>query len=770
MDEFFSQKNILFIFSHAADGARKNGLLARIPLALGILLLAFTGLVLLHSLTTPLFEAPDEAQHYAYLRWIAEGHGLPSMEDNSSGANQEVSQPPLYYLVAALFSAPFNDENLTLLDEHNPNFGYQSPGNSADNKNMLIHTDQESWPWSRGVLAVRAARFTSWLFGLLTVIAAWGLGYETFGNRKGALLTAALVAFQPQFIFLCGVASNDSASAALAASALWSAARILRHGLTLRRAALAGMITGLALLTKTSALPLLGLVGLALLAAGLRRSPGEPLPAAFRRSIVPLIGYSTAALLTGGSWYLRNFLLYGDPIGLSNHLKTLWGRPAPISLFALWPEYPLLIRSFWAAYGWGHIFWPDPIYLILSLAGLTLLVWGTLALFRRPAQERGAGILAAAWFFTILALLLQWMREVEAPHGRLLFPALAAWALLLAAGMLSLPRRLDFLNRSFLLLLALLAALAPGARLLSTFALPRLYNAGTLPADITPIALNYNENAALIGLHLDSHRLHPGDNLSVRACWKALQAMEKDYSVFIHLLGPQNQIVASRHTYPGLGRLPTSHWPLGQTFCDTYRLTIDPQAETPLRYRLEIGLFIPETQERMGARAADGTPLEPPIVAAVDLVPARTKQPTPEHPLDARLGTAVILRGADYAPMATAGQAFTVTLHWNAVAAPEPDLIAFVHLWNPGEPQPFAQNDAPPRGDGYPTAVWQPGDEIPDIHQLEIPADLPPGRYPLWAGLYRATDGTRLTASGAAGPYPYDLVPLGEIEIQNPTP
>ena len=46
-----------------------------------------------------------------------------------------------------------------------------------------------------------------------------------------------------------------------------------------------------------------------------------------------------------------------------------------------------------------------------------------------------------------------------------------------------------------------------------------------------------------------------------------------------------------------------------------------------------------------------------------------------------------------------------------------------------------------------------------------LPSDLPPGRYPLWTGLYRSSDVTRLPARGSAGRYPDDLVPLGEVEV-----
>ena len=122
------------------------------------LLLAFGLLGTIYSLTTPLFEAPDEPWHYAYVRWLAEGHGLPRLDDDASGAYQEVAQPPLYYAVAALVSSPIADDDLSELFWHNPQFGYQAGGTVNDNKNMLIHTAAERFPWRGAVLAVRLAR------------------------------------------------------------------------------------------------------------------------------------------------------------------------------------------------------------------------------------------------------------------------------------------------------------------------------------------------------------------------------------------------------------------------------------------------------------------------------------------------------------------------------------------------------------------------------------------------------------------------------------
>ena len=57
---------------------------------------------------------------------------------------------------------------------------------------------------------------------------------------------------------------------------------------------------------------------------------------------------------------------------------------------------------------------------------------------------------------------------------------------------------------------------------------------------------------------------------------------------------------------------------------------------------------------------------------------------------------------------------------------------------------------------------WQPGETLPDRRTIDLPPDLPPGRYSLAIGLYGA-DGSRLPISTAAGQ------PLGDtftIEVE----
>ena len=781
---------------------------------LPLLCAAFLLLVLAHSAATPVFEAPDEVWHYAYVRWVARGHGLPPLTDNRSGANQQAAQPPLYYGLAALLSGGFADEDLATVLRHNPGFGHQAPTTSVDNKNMLIHPAAQATNWHGAVLALRATRTTSWLFGLLAVCAAWGLGMETFENRRWALVTAALVAFQPQFVFISGMVSNDSGAAAIAGLALWLGVALLRRGPSWRRALMAGGVAGLAALTKLSVLPALPFLAVCLVSSALlhaRKAAAEggdlPKPGAYwARQAGYLAAFILLALGISGWWYVRNLREVGDLLGLQHHTTTLWGRAEPASLIDLLPELPLLFRSFWGAYGWGHVTWPAAVYVLLALLTLPLLglavalvVRAWLVALRGPDKHKPgylnrvtrssapgggilvAGLLSTVWLAGIVASLARWMLLVEAPHGRLLFPALAAWALLLTLGLREVHGRLAARGitqqgarapaRALLGVSAVLAALAPGARILPTFAPPRLRAPDRVLATCShPQDFAYNlpdgspgSVAHLLCADIVRDRVEPGDLVTVRACWGAEATMDEDYTVFIHLLGPGNLRVAERQTYPGLGRYPTSLWTPGWAFCDRYTLTVADWAEAPTRYWLEIGLFDAGSGARLRADP------DPAIAGAV-VVSAPSRASDRATPGLATFGStpdgSIALAGYEIPSQAASpGDELRVTLHWSASGTPTRDYIAFIHLWEPGDPAPLAQHDAQPRSGWYPTSYWRPGDLVHDTHTLSLPPDLPPGTYPLWAGLYEPGDNTRLPAFGPAR-LPHDLVSLGTLEVR----
>ncbi len=107
------------------------------------------------------------------------------------------------------------------------------------------------------------------------------------------------------------------------------------------------------------------------------------------------------------------------------------------------------------------------------------------------------------------------------------------------------------------------------------------------------------------------------------------------------------------------------------------------------------------------------------------------------------------------------GDVLAIPLRWRALAEPEVDYVVFLHVGLPDTP-PLAQDDGMPHNGLEPTSIWNAGQEVLDRRALLVPHDMPSGRYLVQAGLYRASDGTRLLLDGANGT---DSVVLGYVEV-----
>lgn len=166
--------------------------------------------------------------------------------------------------------------------------------------------------------------------------------------------------------------------------------------------------------------------------------------------------------------------------------------------------------------------------------------------------------------------------------------------------------------------------------------------------------------------------------------------------------------------------------------------------------------------------------LDRPYAAAYFLPASAAPAPRPAKPVDAVLsdgaGQARLLGYDLQPPTAAPGDRVVLTLYWQSLAPFDADYTVFTHLL--GNPDPasggplWTGHDAQPNGGHYPTTAWRPGEVILDIHPLVLPAEIPPGEYPLEAGLYLLSTMTRLSATDAAGhPLPDNAVPLGTLQV-----
>lgn len=612
-----------------------------------LLLLAYLFLASLFNATVPLGEGPDEPGHLNYVLFLAREGRLPVQREpqEQSDVPGEGHQPPLAYGLAlpAVLWLPPDERHIE--QSANPDFRWHGGSDPA----AFVRASREYWPWQGEVLAWHLARGVSTLLGAVTVFCVWGAARTL--TKQGAhevpphlpLLAAVLVAFNPQFLFTSALVTNDALLTTLSALLLWlcllggpyapAAPASPVPGSALRplllHAVATGAVLGLALLTKQSGLLLIPLALWGSWLAGRGR---------VRWVLLHGLCWMGAALLVAGWWYGRNWHLYGDPLGVALFRAAFTTQPFEWSNPAAWGgALRQLHASFWATFGWLSVrppAWSLALYALLEALALV----GLLRLARRLHATGGATsfpplvplillpLLAFAWVvsFAFTAGLVAW-------QGRLLFPALAALAILLAWGLSVVLPRLVWRG-------VLPAALCSLALAFPFATIAPAYVWHTLPPEqaqariAIPTCARYAQ-AWERGIELRGWRMHTragtvepgrtvraGQTLTVTFTWHALERVPHDLVVFVHLvrdagIGTDGErdgsepIGAEHNGRPHRGQFPTPLWTPGDWVEDAHPLAL-PADLTPGRYVVRVGLWHwPHRGKRQPAWNCDGSAL-----------------------------------------------------------------------------------------------------------------------------------------------------------------
>lgn len=755
-------------------------LLKRHCVAGGILAL-FVALGVTYSVIVPIFEAPDEMSHYPFVAYLAQGGSLPVQRAGQEALwQQEGSQPPLYYALAAALTHWLDVSDLPAIHRVNPHARVGIPL-AHDNKNIIVHTDREAFPWRGAVLGVHLTRFFSLLLAVGTLLCTYALGRSVFPDDRLIAVTAlALNAFIPMFVFISASVNNDNLVVFLSSLTLVLLVRLLRRGVTLRRLLLTGVIIGLACITKLSALGLIPLAGLALGLAYLNQAPAtraggrraEDGPAGLvRRWTVHYALLLLPAIAIAGWWYVRNWLLYGDPTGLNAMLDIVGRRPIRPSVLDLFAEFEGLRINFWGLFGVVNVLLqPTWIYRVFDALTLVAVIGVPFWAWRRrragrPTPWRELGLLSA-WLIIEFAALLRWTSETFASQGRLIFPAIAPISLFLALGLLAwFPahwrgRVAAGLGAFFFLL----AASAPFTSILPAYVRPPILTPDRIPPTARPFNATYGNVARLVAFEVDTTVARPGAAVPVTLYWQALGPIGEDLSIYVQLVADRDQILGQVDTYGGGGLYPTSMWSAGEVIPDRFMVPVQRAPAQPLAAYLIAGLYRYRTGERLPAVDPAGQTVLLPVLTRVKIA-VPTRPSVPQHALDANLDGWARLVGYDLsAEQVRAGEAVTVTLHWQAEGRPERDYTVFVHLLDAHE-RPITDGDGPPLANWYPTSFWAAGEYLTDPHRLLIPADLAVGRYRIAVGLYEPIGGRRLPVLDGQGRPTADRVIVGEVDV-----
>ena len=125
-----------------------------------------------------------------------------------------------------------------------------------------------------------------------------------------------------------------------------------------------------------------------------------------------------------------------------------------------------------------------------------------------------------------------------------------------------------------------------------------------------PVFLNANlgDQIKLVGYHLDKESYRPGDTINVTLYWPALQEMDKDYKVFVHVTDDtESRLIAQSDRWPVYNFSPTTRWEPGEIVWDRHEIQI-PLDEEPGIYRLAAGAYLLDTMRNLDVLDENGDP------------------------------------------------------------------------------------------------------------------------------------------------------------------
>lgn len=382
-----------------------------------LLLLFVAKGVLLVAMVGP-FTGHDEVDHFWYVARLAEGNGLGVVGEvdlpeaatpyaayvADFPTNAEVIQPPLYHALLV---------PLYLLGPDRP-------------EERLVLLRLVSIPIGAAVVwvAYRTARL---------------LFPEDSAVRAGMPI---FVALQPQLGFEAAIVNHDVLLILIVSLVVHLTLRELRDGPARRRQWGIGLLGGAGLWIKASYGLLLPIVAVGLLLGWRNRGerPADLVASGWRSLALPL--------LMASPWFLRSFLLYGDPTG-TGRLRDIpgFGDQAQTyrQMIASGPFWRQMLADFWGNFGWRQVpLDPDLFRVVWVLWGIAVAGWGVLGIRSWVArrwgerrrwtafQRQGVGLLIGT--VGVFGFGVLYVGTVQFTQARFAFPAMVGVALMTVHG------------------------------------------------------------------------------------------------------------------------------------------------------------------------------------------------------------------------------------------------------------------------------------------------------------------------------------------------
>lgn len=747
-----------------------------------LLLLVFVLLASIYSIINPLYEATDELRHYRFVRVIATTGKLPIQGEEP--CRSQSHHPPLIYAIGALSTAWIDGGN-DICDKplENPFWAYRYWDVGRDNKNQYLHGPEEEFPWSGDALAAHISRFINIFVGAGVVLLTWLTARIVWSNKLGiAFGAAAIVAFNPMFLYMSAAINNDVIAAFSGAAVTFACLRVIFEPsrLTWRYGLVFGFLLGLALMSKFNLAAVIVLIEIATIWAAWKKpfsmaesisntdSPQSKSSEKMKRLqlvvVVNVLLFVVAGLISGW-WFVRNIRLYGEPTGFEQ-VTQLWGSRDPLASFGLAiSELPYAWTTLWGRFGFGQIPLPELFYSALKIFVLAGFIGVLIGYFRRAkVNERRVLIFLSANVVLFFIVLFNYMLVSPAgPNGRFFFPAISAFAILLSYGVYQLlteaVRQISrWKNRASVelegpqtpnSLANVSAAIISAAMFLLAIVVlifylqPAYAQPPSLPANAlisNPVNANFDGLINLLGYEISDSEIMPGQPLDLTLYWEVTGKPPGNYLLFVHLMDEAQTMVAQRDTHPGLGNFPSSQWQPGDRFVESIRLYVPETAFVPSEATISIGYYASGAY-RLAVYDQNKDPMGDSIeLATLELTPSALSLPNPQNQ---NFNQELSLVGYDIDEREVGpGDLINLTLYWQSLKDVGSDYLVQAKLVDE-EGRDWVTVEGRPADGESATFEWRSGQQILDNHQLAIPLDMPAGRYSIVVSLIDTHDGSQ---------------------------
>jgi hypothetical protein len=597
------------------------------------------------------------------------------------------------------------------------------------------------------VLAVHLVRLLSVLMSAAAVYLTYLIVRKVLPDEPAlALGAAAIHAFTPMYVFISGSVNNDNLVVPLCNLALLMLLKkinsrpqssVVRPWSLVISYVPLGFVLGLATLAKTTAVLLTLLTAVIVIVRAMRRRSWLEFLIGGLATLIPF-------LLVVGWWCSRNLRLYGDLTGFNMFLEVLGTREVPADVAQMWRERYSFAAGYWGNFGGLNVPMASWTYdllntlAVVAALGLVALLLGQIVRTKSHFVLRPLSfVLCLLWGFGIfLSWLLWWSRITWSSQGRLVFPAISVWSMLLALGLAGwLPgrwrRRVVTVCALFLLALSVAA---PFVWIRPAYALPEPLTTAQVDAISHRVKADFGV-MQLLGYDLETESVKPGGQIGVILYWEALALTEQDYSVFVHLLGEHDRTVAQRDTFPGLGLLSTTWLEPGFRWADRYVVPVDATTYAPDEAQIEVGLYDAVSKVRLTTSNGNDN-------VHFGRVEIHSRPGDVSNPISVNFGDRMELIGYELSELAARpGETITLTLHWQGMRAMETNYTISAQLVDETQ-RKAAQRDGWPLDGDAPTAAWKPGQGITDTRPLTIFPDTPSGFFDVQVAVYVLEEGS----------------------------